>query len=172
MEFLELARRRCSVRAFENRPVEAEKIARILEAGRAAPSACNNQPYRFLVLDNPESIAKLSKACRTFGAPLAIVVAGDNNEAWVRTFDAKDSLDIDASIATDHMMLEAEDLGLGSCWVCSFRIPALREEFGIPGHLTPVNVLAIGYPAGPKKSPSRHGTERRPLSGTVVYNHF
>ena len=68
MEFLELARRRCSVRAFENRPVEAEKIARILEAGRAAPSACNNQPYRFLVLDNPDSIAKLSKACRTFGS--------------------------------------------------------------------------------------------------------
>lgn len=172
MEFLELARTRCSVRSFEKRPVEAEKVVRILEAGRAAPSACNLQPYRILVLDNPESMVKLSKACRTFEAPLALVVIGDNNEVWVRSYDAKDSLDIDASIVTDHMMLEAEDLGLASCWICSFKTPALREEFGIPGHLTPINILVVGYAAGPKKSPDRHDAERRPLSETVVYNHF
>ncbi len=172
MDFLDLARRRCSVRAFEKRPVEPDKVDRILEAARVAPTARNLQPYRLLVLDEPDALARLSKACRTFDAPLAIVVIGDNNEVWVRPYDAKDSLDIDASIVTAHMMLEAEDLGLGSCWVCSFRPEVVRAEFGVPGHLTPVNVLVFGYPSGPKKSPTRHDTERRPLSETVVRNHF
>lgn len=172
MDFLDLARARCSVRAFESRPVEPEKLERILEAARVAPSACNLQPWRFLVLNEAESLKKLSKACRTFDAPLAIVVLGDNNETWVRPYDAKDSLDIDATIATTHMMLEAENLGLSTCWICYFKEPALREEFGVPGHLTPVNVLVVGYAAGSKKNAARHATERRPLSETVVYGHF
>lgn len=172
MDFLDLARKRCSVRSFEKRPVEREKVERILEAARVAPSARNLQPWRFLVLDTPEALASLAKACRPFDAPLAVVVLGDNNEVWVRPYDAKDSLDIDTTIATDHMMMEAESLGLGSCWICSFRTGVLRSEFAIPGHLTPVNVLVLGYPSGPKKDPLRHSTERRPLSETVLYNHF
>jgi nitroreductase len=167
-DFHSLAAQRCSVRRFADRPIEAEKLTLVLEAARIAPTAKNAQPFRIYVLETPESLDKLAKACKTFGAPLALVICGDNNETWVRSWDAKDTLEIDASIVTDHMMLQAEDLGLSSCWICAFNPSVLRSELSIPGHLTPVNVLILGYAEGPKKSPQRHAQERRPLDELVI----
>lgn len=103
---------------------------------------------------------------------LVIIVCSDRNTTWTRPFDGKKLTDIDASIITDHMMMEATDLGLGSVWICYFKPDVLKKEFVIPEGLEPVNILAIGYAdtaKEPAPSPERHGRLRKPVSDTVSY---
>ena len=80
-----------------------------------------------------------------YNAPLAIIVCADHSNAWKRPFDNKQTTDIDAAILTDHMMLQATELGLGTVWVCFFKPDIIKQEFSLPDHLEPVNILAIGY---------------------------
>ena len=169
MDFMELAKRRCSVRAYEDRKVEPEKLERILEAARIAPTAKNLQPVKLLAVQSGEGLEKVGKAANIYGAPLAIIVCADHQRAWTRPFDSKRSTDIDASILTDHMMLEATELGLGSVWICFFKPDVLREEFSLPEHLEPVNILAVGYASGAPASPDRHDKARVPLDELVSY---
>ncbi len=169
MDFMELAKRRCSVRAYEDRKVEPEKLERILEAARIAPTAKNLQPVKLLAVQSGEGLEKVGKAANIYGAPLAIIVCADHQRAWTRPFDSKRSTDIDASILTDHMMLEATELGLGSVWICFFRPDVLREEFSLPEHLEPVNILAVGYASGAPASPDRHDKARVPMEKLVSY---
>lgn len=169
MSFEELAKKRCSVRKYENRPVEQEKLSKILNAGRVAPTACNNQPQRIIVVDNKEGLEKLKKCANTFGAPLILIVCADHSQSWRRPYDGMDSAYIDAAIVTDHMMLEAADIGLDSVWVCYFDPKVIREEFNIPDNIEPVNLLVIGYGENSRKSPDRHLNERKKLDDTVVY---
>lgn len=114
MDFLNIAKQRYSVRSYKKKTVEEEKLHKILEAAHAAPTAANLQPVRLIVVQSEEGLAKIGKAANIFGAPLAIIVCADHEKAWVRPFDKKQTCDIDASILTDHMMLEATELGLGS----------------------------------------------------------
>ena len=169
MTFLELARRRYSVRDFRADAVEKEKLQAILEAGRVAPTAANHQPQRLIVVQSAQGREKLAKAAKVFSAPLAIIVCADRQEAWVRPFDGKNTVDIDSSIVTDHMMLQAAELGLGSLWVCYFKPDVLREEFAIPPGWEPVNILAIGYANGEAASADRHHATRKPLAETVFF---
>ncbi len=169
MDFMELAKRRCSVRAYEDRKVEPEKLERILEAARIAPTAKNLQPVKLLAVQSGEGLEKVGKAANIYGAPLAIIVCADHQRAWTRPFDSKRSTDIDASILTDHMMLEATELGLGSVWICFFKPDVLREEFSLPEHLEPVNILAVGYASGASASPDRHDKARVPMDELVSY---
>jgi nitroreductase len=169
MNFFELAKKRCSVRNYEAREVEKEKLLKILEAGRIAPTAANLQPHRIIVVQQKEGLDKLSKCARLYGAPLALIVCGDRDVSWKRSYDRKDSLDIDATIVTDHMMLQAADLGLGSVWICHFNPAILRKEFNLPNNIEPINILAIGYAAGETSSPDRHDSMRKPLSEIVHY---
>lgn len=172
MEFLELAKKRYSVRQYNNKAVEEEKLQKILEAGRIAPTAANHQPQRIIVVQSEEGLEKLSKATNLYGAPLALIVCGDHNEGWKRRYDGKDVTDIDVSIVTDHMMMEAEDLGLGSVWICYFDPEILKKEFNIPDHIEALNILVIGYAAGEAESPDRHKTARKPIEKTVFYEKF
>ncbi len=169
MDFMELAKRRCSVRTYEDRKVEPEKLERILEAARIAPTAKNLQPVKLLAVQSGEGLEKVGKAANIYGAPLAIIVCADHQRAWTRPFDSKRSTDIDASILTDHMMLEATELGLGSVWICFFKPDVLREEFSLPEHLEPVNILAVGYASGAPASPDRHDKARVPMDKLVSY---
>lgn len=172
MSFMDLAKRRFSVRKFEATKVEEEKLALILEAGRIAPTGANMQPQRILVVREEAGLEKLKKAANVYGAPLGLIVCSDRNSVWKRPFDGKHLMDIDASIVTDHMMLEATEQGLGSVWICYFKPDVLREEFNIPDNLEPVNILAVGYNAGPIASPDRHGEARKALKETVFYETF
>jgi len=170
--FLDLAKSRYSVRKYENRAVEAEKLNAILEAGRVAPTAANKQPCIFLVLNDEKSIEKLSKACRPHGVPLVIVVCADKNIAWVRPFDKANMSEVDSTIAADHMMMCAQDLGLSSCWITYFDPVIVRKEFNIPDNIVPINILAIGYGADIVQSPDRHAETRKPLDSMVKYSSF
>ena len=110
MEFLELAQKRYSVRSFSQRPVEQEKLEKVLEAGRLAPTATNAQPQRILVLQGQEEMNRRGQCTKfTFGAPMALVVCADKEAAWVRGCDGKNHAEIDACIVATHMMLEAAE---------------------------------------------------------------
>ncbi len=169
---MELAKKRYSVRKYTEQKVELEKLARILEAGRVAPTANNNQPQRLLIINEEEDLEKLKKGANVFGAPLAVIVCADHSTSWKRSFDGKDSADIDASIVTDHMMLEATQLGLGTLWICRFEVGVIRAEFNIPDNFEPVNILAIGYASDPVECSGRHDQKRKPLESTVFYKTF
>jgi nitroreductase len=172
MEFLEIAKKRYSVRNYQDKRVEPEKLQKILEAALVAPTAANLQPQRLIVVQEPEGLTRLSKAANIYGAPLAIIVCSDKNKAWTRPFDGKKSADIDASIVTDHMMLQATELGLGTVWICYFKPDVLKTEFALPDNLEAVNILAIGYSDGTPESPDRHDRTRVPLSKVVSYEKF
>ena len=172
MSFLELARKRYSVRNFEAKKVEEEKLLQILEAGRVAPTAANYQPQRIIVVRQDAGLSKVKKAANIYEAPLAVIVCADHIAAWKRPFDGKVTVDIDASIVTDHMMMEATELGLGTVWICYFKPDVLKKEFNIPNHIEPVNILAIGYAAGQIASPERHDKARKPIQETVFYESF
>lgn len=172
MDFLSLAKKRCSVRNYKNITVEEEKLNKILEAAHVAPTAANMQPHRLLVIQTEEGLQKLSKGVNFHGAPLAIIVCGDHSNVFVRPFDKKNMIDIDAAIVTDHMVLEAEDLGLSTCILTYFEPDVIRSEFNIPDNLEPVAIISIGYAATKKASPERHNKERMNIASITKYETF
>lgn len=152
MSFIELAERRYSVRSYEDKAVEKEKLLQLLEAGRLAPSAVNYQPVHFIVITDKEQKQKIYETYPRewiTQAPVIIVACGDHSISWKRK-DGKDHCDIDVAIAVDHMTLAAADLGLGSCWVCAFDAEKCHELLALPDNLEPIALLPVGYPKGTK----------------------
>ena len=166
MDILHIIKARHSVRRYQDRVVDEETLLRILEAAHAAPTAANRQPVRLLVIREKEGLQKVGKAANIYGAPAVVIVCASRAKAWTRE-DGMNSAVIDAAILTDHMMLEAASLGLGSVWICWFRADVLKKEFALPEELEPVNILALGWSAQEAASPDRHATQRIPLSELV-----
>ena len=162
MTFLELAKQRYSVRNFQNRPIAEEDLAKILEAAAAAPTACNNQPQRIYIAESEEARQKLASVCRcTFGAPMILVVCYDRTRDWKNKFmPGYESGETDAAIACTHMMLEAWELGIGSCWVGYFNADQVREILGLPEDVTVSALLPMGYPAEDAKPLPLHFQSR------------
>lgn len=170
MDFLDLVKQRYSVRKFSDKPIEREKLERILEAGNAAPTACNRQPQRIMVINSEEAVNKLRKCTEChFNAPSALLVCYDRNDCWIRGYDGKSSGDIDASIVATHMMLAAQEIGIGTTWVMHFIPEAMRAEFEIPPNIEPVALLVMGYPAQDAKPFPGH-FESKDIEKTVSYN--
>ncbi len=160
MSFLDLARKRYSCRKLSNQPVEDEKLRKILEAGDIAPTACNKQPLHIWVLKSAESMEKVRQVTSyVFGAPVAFVVGSKAEAAWVRPYDKKNFADVDATIAATQMMLEIEELGLGTTWVGHFDAPKLKEFFPEMAAYELVAIFPGGYPAA-EAAPSARHTER------------
>lgn len=172
ISFLELAQRRYSVRNYLGKKVEKEKLEKILEAGRIAPTACNMQPQKIIVVQDNDGLRKIGLAANLYGAPLAMIVCSDNSKAWTRFFDNKQVGDIDVSIVTDHMMLEAADLGLGSVWICYFDPKIIIREFNLPYNIEPVNILAIGYASENTEAAHNHLNNRKCINEIVSYETY
>lgn len=172
MNFTDLAKERFSCRKFKQTKVEQEKIDIILQAALAAPTAVNRQPQRILVLTDEEKLIKLKNCTKyDFDAPLCFITCVDKDKAYVRGYDGKNSAEIDASIVTTHMMLQAQDIGLGTTWVMAFNPQKIREEFDIPDSLEIVALLPTGYPADDVQINPMHGKSIE--SGEMVsYNQF
>ncbi len=170
--FMELAIDRYSVRRFSRRRVERETIEAILAAGNVAPTACNRQPQRILVIDDEAALKKLRRCTMShFDCTLAMLVCYDADECWVRDYDGKNSGDVDAAIVTTHLMLAAEELGIGSTWVMHFIPKAIIEEFELPESYVAVSLLVIGYPAEDAAPYPAHAS-KKPLEKTVFFNSF
>jgi nitroreductase len=164
MEFAELIQKRYSVRAYKPDPVEDEVLHQVLEAARLAPTAANRQPFRLYVVPTAGRKAELR---RIYGrewfsqAPLVIAACAVPGEGWVSS-DGKPYVDVDVTIAMDHLILAATELGLGTCWIAAFDPTAAREVLNLPDDEEPVVLTPLGYAAdqgGPKR--------RRPLTDLV-----
>ena len=168
MDFLTLAKDRCSVRSFTKEKVSEETIREILEAGRLAPTACNNQPQVIYAVRSETGLALLKKCTEChFNAPLAFIVCHDKAKCWVRPFDGHDSGDVDASIVATHMMLAAAERGIGSTWVMYFIPEAVKTEFALPDTVEPTAILVMGHPTAQCKPANQHFS-RKPLTETVI----
>ena len=172
MDFLTLARQRCTTRGFTDDKIGKDDLDRILSAGRVAPTACNKQPQRIIVVRLPDNISKVQKAYKTFGSQCVLIVCQDKSAPLMRPFDNKCSGDLDIGIVCDHMMLAARELGIGSVMVGLFDPGIIREEFNIPDHIEPTALIILGYPAQGFLSLDRHRTERKPLADTVMYETY
>lgn len=150
-DFLDLVKKRTSVRDFSNQTIEKETLDYIIEAARLAPSAVNKQPWSFVVVQDTEKIKKLSESYNRDWfktAPLCIVACGNHDESWRRK-DGKDYCDIDISIAVTHLILAATEKDLGTCWVCNFDKELCINILNLPENIEPIVLIPIGYPTNP-----------------------
>lgn len=172
MEFEKLINDRYSVRSYKNEHLPQSVIDKILEAGHKAPTGCNFQPQRILVINTDESVAKLKECTKChFGAPCAMLVCHNKDESWKRVYDGALSSPVDAAIVTTYLMLAAQNEGVGTCWVMHFNPVKMRESFNIPENYEPVALLVMGYPSEDAKPIAMH-YQFRPMSETIFYDSF
>ena len=175
MSFLDLARRRYSVRAYRTDAVPDEALAAVLEAGRVAPTAANRQPFRVIVIHTAGREAELRRIYDRdwfVAAPIVLGVCAVRAEAWQRSmYDGRSHADVDVAIVMDHMILAAADLGLGTCWIASFDPAAAREVLGVPEDGEPMLFSPLGYPADTGQPSPRH-LQRRPLEDLVRHERW
>ena len=168
MDFETVIRKRSSTRVFSDKKLEREKLEKILEAGRVAPTAMNKQDFKVLVVESDEAIAKLDEvhACH-YGAPTSLIVCADNAVGF--SSDGKHASGvIDASIVATHMMLEATNLGVDNIWTWAWGNAEMVEIFELPENLEPICVLPLGYRATDDHGSAHHG-ERKELAELVEY---
>ena len=153
MSFIDIAQTRYSCRDFNReKPVSRTVILDVIEAARIAPSACNRQPWKFIIVDDEcdstyrNAIIESYNRSWIASAPAFIIACGDHSQAWHRPSDNKDHTDVDLSIAIEHLCLSATSEGLGTCWVCNFDTEVIIKKFNIPSHLEPIAIIPIGYP--------------------------
>ncbi|MFN7987008.1 MAG: nitroreductase family protein [Thermoanaerobaculia bacterium] len=171
MDFRDLVAARYSVRAYRPDPVPEELLRQVLGAARLAPSACNRQPFRVVVIRTKGREAELLRVYPKpwfVEAPYVLAVCAVPAEAWARSrYDGWSAAETDATIATDHLLLAAADLGLGTCWVAAFDPSAAREVLGLPDGVVPVAFTPLGWPAdaaAPK--------ERKPVDDLVLHERW
>jgi len=170
MDFMELAKKRYSVRKFSDKAVEKEKLDLILEAGNIAPTAKNLQPQRIYVLQNKDALAKLDTLthCR-YGAPVVLIFTYNTDEEWKNSLEAGIHSGVeDVSIVATHIMLEAAELGLDTCWVNYYPNSALEQLFNLPANEKSVLIMPLGYAAADAEPAPLHSV-KKDISETVKY---
>ena len=166
MEFDALLHARYSVRAYKQDAVEPDKLERVLQAASLAPTACNRQPFRLIVLETRGREAELGRIYHRpwfVQAPVIIAIVTLPDEAWSRR-DGANYAFVDAAIAFDHLILAATDLGLGTCWIAAFDPQAAREVLQLPESAVPVAFTPLGYPA------DQPGIKKRKALSEIVKN--
>lgn len=167
MNFLELSRRRHSVRNYLDRPVEEEKLAYVLECARLSQSAANLQPWMLYVVKEEDMRARISgsyPAPWMAQVPVFIVICTEPGKAWVRPYDKKVFSDIDGSILAENVCLAAADCGLGSCWIGHFDPAIVSEILDLPAGLEPMAIITLGYAAD-----AVDAKKRKPLHEIVKF---
>ena len=165
MTVIEAIRRRYSCRAYQQRPIEQEKLAQIFEGARLAPSAKNLQDWRFVVVTDEEKkhrVAETTNRPEVFEKAGAIIVACSNNDEVMRCGQPVGPIDV--AIALEHIALQATELGLATCWIGSFEPEKVRAILGIPEDIAVIELMAIGYPVDGTRE-----TSREPIEKIVCY---
>ncbi len=169
MEFLELAKKRYSIRTYKPDPVEDDKLQKVLEAARLAPTAANRQSFQLIVIHTAGKEEELSRIYHRpwfVQAPIVICACGIPSRSWVRV-DGKNYCDVDVAIAMDHLILAAIDLGLGTCWIAAFDPTAAREILRLPDEVEPIAFTPLGYPDDQPKE-----KKRKSIGELVRYEHW
>lgn len=161
MEFLDVIKNRYSVRGYKSDEVEEEKLNSVLEAARLAPTAVNNQPFKFIVIKTKgreEELKRIYPADWFVQAPIVICAVTLPDESWIRK-DGKSYAEVDTAIAFDHLILAAANLGLGTCWIAAFNLDAAREVLDVPDNILPLLFTPLGYPDAEPRNPGRKSME-------------
>jgi len=169
MDLQELISKRYSVRSYTSDPVAEDKLQKVLNAARLAPTAANRQPIQFVVLHTAgreQELKRIYPKDWLSQAPLVVVACAVQEGAWTR-MDNKNYSEVDATIAMDHLILAAADLGLGTCWIAAFNPEELRAALKLPVGVEPIALTPIGYAADQPKE-----KKRKPLSDLVRYEHW
>lgn len=167
MELRDVIKNRYSVRGYKDIPVEKEKVDKILESGRLAPTGVNYQAFKIFVIDtekNKDILSKIYPKSWFVEAPIVLCVAIDFSRTWKRPWDGKDIGDIDAAIVMDHMILTATDLGLGTCYIGAFDKDIASEFLELEGEYEAILFTPLGYPNDAGRRP-----ERKSIEELVVY---
>jgi len=170
MNVIDAVKTRKSVRGYLNKSIEEEKITKVFEAARLAPSASNRQEWRFLIVRDPEKRGMIAEAANRqsfVGEAPAVIVACAETEGHVMMC-GQPCYPIDLAIALDHITLAAVELGLGTCWIGAFDEKRVKKIFGIPEGIRVVGLMPIGYPA----DPSLKEKNRLPFEKIVKYEHW
>lgn len=167
-DFLTLAKERYSVRQYQNKIIEPEKMEKIMEAAKVAPTAANLQPVHIYVLKSEAALKKIREITPcAFNAPVVLMITYSESEQWKNGLEKGiASGQEDASIVATHIMMEAWDLGIGSCWVNAFPNSKAAEAFDVPADEKVVLLMPLGY-ADPKAVPSPKHEQYRPMSEVV-----
>jgi Nitroreductase len=166
-DFMEIAADRYAVRKFSDKTVDQSLIDKVVEAGRLAPTAKNKQPQKIYVARSEKAMKQLKQLSPCiYGAPQCFIICYDSNEAIKR--DEGTYGEIDATIVMTHMVLECENLGIGTCIVGYFDKEKLHKKLNLPENIHPVLLVPFGYPAEGSKPSPRH-YDRRLISETVEY---
>ena len=151
MEVLEAIKNRRSVRSYDTRPITPESYQRLQASLRYAPSACNFQPWRFILVEDAALREKVAQACKKqmwmAEAPVIVVACGFTRQAYQKMGGYGNSVDIDLGIALDHLSLAAVAEGLGTCWIGAFHEPQVKDLLSIPAEVKVVALMPVGYPA-------------------------
>lgn len=172
IDLMQMVEDRYSCRNYSDKAVSRDRLAAVIQAARMAPSACNRQPWMFVVADRPELCREIVRCYdRPWmkNVPAFIIACGNHDEAWRRAGDGKDHTDIDVAIAIEHLCLAATTLGLGTCWVCNFDVEQLRETLDIPSHIEPIALIPIGYPSAADVAPEK---KRKTMEEITVWGKF
>lgn len=169
MDVREAIRTRRSIRSYADKPVEEDKLDRVLEAARLAPSASNRQERRFIVVRDAQTRKKLAKAAcdQSFVGTAPVVIAACATESSRVMACGQPAYTVDVTIAVDHMTLQAAEEGLGTCWIGAFHEDEVKQVLGIPDTVRVVSLLPLGYPEqvpGP--------TPRRPKEALVAFDRW
>lgn len=169
MEFSEVVKNRYSCKKFDGRKVEKEKLLKILEAGRLAPTAKNLQEQKIYVVESQDALAKIDEAtpCR-YGATTVLVVAFDKNNVFVYPGEKRDSGIEDATIVATHMLLSATDVGVDSCWINFFDPDKLAKSLNLPENEEILMIMDLGYADANTKALDNH-YNRKALDENVKY---
>jgi len=170
MDFTRVISGRESIRNYDpTKPVDKAVLERILDAGRIAPSAANRQPWRFLLIQSRDVLSQVRRSYQKpwfQDAPQVLVVVGRTGEAWTRQ-DGWSSIETDLAIAMDHMVLAAENEGVGTCWIAAFDSTVLRSTLSLTADDRVYAMTPLGYPRpGFAKKGKR---ERKALTDVVRY---
>jgi nitroreductase len=173
MDFAAVINSRRSVRAYADRPIPEAALGRILEAARLAPSACNHQPWRFIVVKDAATRGQLAKLAYSqqfvAKAPVVIACCGKrypNSNSWI----GDNLFLVDLGIAIEHLVLAARNEGLGTCWIGAFQDQPIKKLLGVPADYDVVMLLPVGYPAS--EDQFNTATERLALDQIVFPERF
>ncbi|MCR4824447.1 MAG: nitroreductase family protein [Bacteroidales bacterium] len=153
--FAELAAARYSCRSFSDRELNPDKVNKILDVARLAPTAANRQPVHVWAVTGADALERLHKVHAAFNAPAVFMIGAKADEAWIRGYDNKNGAETDAAIVATHIMLEAADLGLGNIWIGSYDPAKIADVFPETAGYEITALIAVGHPAddagpGPK----------------------
>lgn len=169
MEFKDVVKNRYSCKSYDGRKVEQDKLDRILEAGRLAPTAKNLQEQHIYVVQSDEGLAKIDNVtpCR-YNAGTCLIVAFDKNNVYTYPNSARESGVEDATIVATHLILAAADEGVDSCWLNCIDIDKIKAEFNLPDNEDVLMILDLGY-ASEGAGPLANHSNRKPVSETSTY---